>query len=412
MKLRHLLSIIMILAVPFFGMAQMDSVATAVISNTNPDSLFFGSTTEVERDTDIYYKNGQNSESEYIYVTEYEEEKKWIDRVISRFLRTSVDSNYITTNDYGLQVKLSFNTFNSQTKFKWEATEDTLPNYCRISSDQISKIGLWIGYRNFGLGYSFELGSFSKNKIQYNSEFSFDYYGDAWGIGVCLNYTGDNNLYFNKVHADIPDNFLGILRLQLNTYCAPLYQKFSYNAAFSHSMRQEKSAGSPLFGLSMNSFWLYSSHYLDPEEFSYILDNDVWQIPSQIRYFGINMNAGYAHNFVTKKKTLLHISLLPYITLFKRTSVKSMYENGDKEPLFQYGATGKTSWIWQREHHLISVFGSINFNSLLQSPIKVNDIVYRVGTCYGFRAYKHHKPHKKKRVKRKCDNKLSVSQQE
>ena len=410
MKLRLLLSIIVILAVPFFGMAQTDSVETAADSNFIHDSLSFSFTTEAERDTDMYYNDGQNSGAEYIYVTEYEEEKKWIDRVISRFLRTSVDSNYITTNDYGLQVKLSFNTFNSQTKFKWEATEDTLPNYCRITSDQISKIGLWIGYRNFGLGYSFELGSFSKNKIQYNSEFSFDYYGDAWGIGLCLNYTGNNNLYFNNIHSDIPDNFLAILRMQLNTYYAPLYRKFSYNAAFSHSMRQEKSAGSPLFGLSMNTFFLYSDHYIDPEEFSHILNKDVWQIPSEIHYFGVNLNAGYAHNFVTKKKTLLHVSLLPYITLFKKTSVESLYNDGNKEPVFQYGATGKASWIWQCEHHLISMFGSINFSSLLKSPIKVNDIVYRIGTCYGFRAYKHHKPHKRKKIKRKSDRLHSVSQ--
>ena len=70
MKLRLLLSIIVILAVPFFGMAQMDSVETAADSNFIHDSLSFSFTTEAERDTDMYYNDEQNSGGEYIYVTE------------------------------------------------------------------------------------------------------------------------------------------------------------------------------------------------------------------------------------------------------------------------------------------------------------------------------------------------------
>ena len=109
MKLNHLLATIMILVVPFIGMAQTEIAETEADLTINNDSSTNVPRIEAERDTDLY-RSSQHSEDEYIYVTEYEEEKKWFDRVITRLLKTSVDSNYITTNDYGLQVKLSLNT--------------------------------------------------------------------------------------------------------------------------------------------------------------------------------------------------------------------------------------------------------------------------------------------------------------
>ena len=405
MKLNHLFAIIIILAIPFFGMAQTENVETEEDLTVSTDSNTNVSRIEVERDTDLY-RSSKLPEDDYIYVTEYEEEKKWFDRVISRLLKTSVDSNYITTNDYGLQLKLSLNTLNTQTNFRWTPISDTLPNFCSITSDQISKLGLWIGYRNFGLGYSFDLGSFTK---EYNSEFSFSYYGDAWGIDLFINTTLGNNLYFNETYTDISDVNISIFRWRINSYYAPLYKKFSYNAAFSHSMRQEKSAGSPLFGLSTTSFYLIKSKYDKTKDLP-IDTKGKWQFPNEIAFFGVNLNAGYAHNFVTPKKTLLHISALPYITLFKITRVTPSDAIGDHEPRFQYGLVSKASWIWQRENHLISLFGSVNFNNIIRSPIKVNDTSYSLGTCYGFRAYKHCKPHKKKRVKRKHATSTTISQ--
>ena len=405
MKLNHLLATIMILVVPFIGMAQTEIAETEADLTINNDSSTNVPRIEAERDTDLY-RSSQHSEDEYIYVTEYEEEKKWFDRVITRLLKTSVDSNYITTNDYGLQVKLSLNTLNTQTNFRWTPISDTLPNFCSITSDQISKIGLWVGYRNFGLGYSFDLGSFTK---EYNSEFSISYYGDAWGIDLFINTTLGNNLYFNEKYTDISDVNISIFRWRINSYYAPLYKKFSYNAAFSHSMRQEKSAGSPLFGLSTTSFYLIKNKYGKNKKLP-IVTKEEWQFPDEIYFFGLNLNAGYAHNFVTPKKTLLHISALPYITLFRITGVNPSDAIGDHDPKFQYGLVGKASWIWQREHHLISLFGSVNFNNIIKSPIKVNDTSYSIGTCYGFRAYKHCKPHKKKRIKRNRTTSPTISQ--
>lgn len=397
MKSQHLFLSIVLLVISFHGMAQTDIVKTEADSISQVDDAVSAISIDYERDTDDYvYADSINSDEEYIYVTEYEEEKNVLDKVITRLLKTSVDSNYITTNDYGLQVEVSFNTFNSQSNFRWDATADTLPNYCRITSDQMDKIGLWIGYRNFGLGGSLDLKSFGK-KTQYNLDLSFSYYGDSWGGDIGVNQTKGNNLYFNNNYTDVSKANVTIFRLYFNYYYVPFYRKFSYNAAFSHSMRQEKSAGSPLFGLSSRSFYLVAN----TSELPNIMDNES-QIPSKITFYSFNLNVGYAHNFVTKKKTLLHISALPYVTIYKKASVSPLPMDIDaKDPRFLCGGVGKVSWIWQREHHLISAFGSLDYNNIIREPMSVSDVVYRVGTCYGFRAYKHYRPHKKKKLKRK-----------
>lgn len=406
MNLHRQLAIIATLAVPLNGMAQED-----IVDETEADSIVFDADSSVigtikyERDSDYIFDNGLYSDEDYIYLTEYEEEKKWVDRVITRLLKTSVDTNYITTNDYGLQIKVDFNTFNSRSKFRWDAIDNTLPNSCSIHSDQISKIGLWLGYRNFGLGGSVELKSVGK-KAQNNIELSFSYYGDAWGIDLGANQTRGNNLKFNNSHTDISSSDITNFRIYINSYYAPFYRKFSYNAAFSHSMRQEKSAGSPLFGLSALSYYLHSPKL----EWSHIVSGEKLAFPTEIRYLSINLNAGYAHNFVTKKKTLLHISALPYITLHKKSLVNPQPSiNNSHEPFFLWGTVAKASWIWQCEHHLISIFGSASHNNIIRSPIKVSDTVIRVGTCYGFRAYKHHKPHKKRKIlkRRKKDKEFN-----
>lgn len=404
MRLYRLLVIIALIAVPFWGMAY-DNVDDNVDENEDGNWSYIESqiysdsasqrfSIEYERENDSYiYIDSLHPGEEYIYVTEYEEEKHIWDRVITRLLKTSVDTNYITTNDYGLQVKVDFNTFNSQSNFRWDASSDTLPNFCRITSDKINKIGLWIYYRNFGLGGSLNLKTFNKHKTEYNTDLNFGYYGDAWGVDLGAILTRGNNLYFNRIKTDVSSADIKTFRIQINSYYAPFYKRFSYNAAFSHSMRQEKSAGSPLFGLSLHTFYMNAN----PAEFPKIIEDEDFILPSEISYASMDLSAGYAHNFVTKKKTLLHISVLPYITLLKRTDMKPSNMTL-REPRVQNGGIGRVSWIWQREHHLISVFGSIIYSNILSSPIKVSDMIYRVGTCYGFRAYKHHKPHKKRRI--------------
>lgn len=401
MNLHRLLASFAIIAVPVFGMAETEIAEFKADSIVLEDSFIPVYSLEYELDTDKYiYIDSLHPGEEYIYITEEEEEKNLIDRVITRLLKTSVDTNYITTNDYGLQIEANYNRFSSQTRFQWKATADTLPNYCSISSDPISKLGIWIGYRNFGIGGGLDLKSLGKNKSKYNLDLSFSYYGDAWGIELGLNQTHGSKLYFNNIHSDVSGEDIENFRTYINTYYAPFYRKFSYNAAFSHTMRQEKSAGSPLFGISMYTFYLYGK----PKNLPTIVANENLEFPSELSCLSVNINAGYAHNFVTKKKTLLHFSAMPYISLYKKTEVKPTPDlHNAHEPLFKWGAVARTSWIWQRENHLISIFGTINYNNITQNPIKIGDTVFRIGTCYGFRAYKHHKPHKKRRIlKRKA----------
>lgn len=384
MKLNRLFALIAIFAVPFWGMAQTD------IGNNEDENE-----SQDEDESQNVYSDTANVDDEYVYVTVYEKEKKWVDRVITRLMRTSVDSSYITTNDFGLQVKLSLTGFDSYSSFRWEVKEDTMPNSFSISSEQITKIGFWLGYRNFGLGTSFELRPLIKDKSQRNREFSFSYYGDAWGADISLTKTRGNDLSFNGIYTDISDAEVTISRWQINSYYAPFYRKFSYNAAFSHSMRQEKSAGSPLVGLSINALKLHAK----PTEMPDIVADEEIEFPSRIRYCSVNLNLGYAHNFVTRKKTLFHISALPDITLFKRTEVSLLQRRGDfKEPRIQWGAVGRFSWIWQKENHFISIYGSMNYNKIINSPLKVSDTIFRFGTSYGFRAYKHHQPRKQRKM--------------
>lgn len=405
MKLHRLLALIAILAVPFWGMAQTEIHFAESDTANNQDSIVGGVNAEYEIESNVQeIQDSINHIDEYIYVTEYEEEKYVVDKVITRLLKTRVDSNYITTNDFGLMIKPIVNMFDSQSTFRWDAESDTMPNRCTISSHHTTEIGIWFGYRTFGYCLSFSLDPIFKDKSKRNTKFGFSWYGDAWGAEINMNKTRGDNLTFNHVDTDISNSEFTISRWQINTYYAPRYRKFSYNAAFSHSMRQEKSAGSPLLGISMNALKLY----VKPGELSKLVENQVVEFPSKIRYFGLNLNVGYAHNFVTKKKTLFHISALPDVTLLKKTEVKLQDSHTKlEEPRFLWGVVGRASWIWQKENHLISLFGTLTYNNIIRFPVKVSDTVYNVGLCYGFRAYKHHRPRKERKILKRKNNKTN-----
>ncbi len=410
MKPTRLLAILIVLVVPFMGMAETvvdsteisDSIQTdSLISDTiiNAHYLIRDSKISHERDTDNFHFNDNDFIEDYIYINEYEEEKNIIDRVITRLLKTSVDTNYITTNDYGLRVNLSQTVYGGHTFFSWETNSDTIPDHCVISSDKIIKPGIWLGYRNFGWGFSYDFKNLGKNKNYYNAEYSFSYYGDKWGASVSANIIKSNNIKFNKIHTDLRNEDVFLTRAQLGAYYVLFNRKFSYNAAFSHSMRQEKSAGSPIFGFLTNGIHMEANTEKFPKFYS---GDEEIKIPSRITYSGFSLSAGYAHNFVTKKKTLFHISLIPDMTIMRQTSIAPQPEELVKyDTEAQFGAVAKTSWIWQREHHLISIFCTTNWHNIIDDPIFLSDLYYTVGICYGFRAYKHERPHKKKRVRRR-----------
>ena len=68
MKLNHLLATIMILVIPFIGMAQTGIAETEADMTISVDSSVIVRRIEAERDTDLY-RSSQFPEEEYIYVT-------------------------------------------------------------------------------------------------------------------------------------------------------------------------------------------------------------------------------------------------------------------------------------------------------------------------------------------------------
>ncbi|MCQ2198484.1 MAG: DUF4421 domain-containing protein [Paludibacteraceae bacterium] len=313
-----------------------------------------------------------------------------VDRVIDRYTtQNSTDTLFVTKNDYRLIVRPGINAFSGLTLFNWESSNEVLPGNCRIISDPVVKAGLSLGYRSLSIGYDIDISSNKKKKGLHNYEFNLSYLGQTFGIDFSINLANSHKLKFSGDQIKLDSRELDSWRWQLNNYYVFNHRKFSYPAALTQSYKQEKSAGSVLAGLSLYSLGIENIGITFPAEMIESLGS--FNLPQKLEYFSFNLNAGYAHNWVTyQRHVLLHFSIMPDIGLYKRNKITPDPMIDEEKKYISYGGVCRFSSLWQLENHYIGLVGTINFHTISSlKPIWTLDSYSRIGIFYGFRAYKY-----------------------
>ena len=247
-------------------------------------------------------------------------QKSW--RVI---LRPKVDQLYTTMNssfDADLMAKLS-NTYGidlSSSSISWDM---------RINQPMTTSVGVWVGYRGLGIGYS---QSLTKRAGRY---FTLSATGSHYGLTFTLRRFSADDLTVKMLGTaatgetyELRENYQShapfwVRSVFVDGYYVFSGRRYSQAAAYNQSVIQRRSAGSFLLGLS----WYQSSiDFSDKLNGEFIVaTNGV----GKIKVHQGNIGFGYGYNWVPARNWLFNIMVMPTVSVYNRVKVTKYDFNYD-----------------------------------------------------------------------------------
>ena len=228
------------------------------------------------------------------------------------------DTNYIEPQHYIYTVMLQA-THNYDIFTLRSAGRD--PQSITFSPDMKLKVGPYVGWKWFFLGYTFELGNINLAHIKQQLDLSI--YSSQIGIDLFYRRTGNDyklrDAYLGKTVYTRPleeQSFNGVKAgiTGFNVYYIFNHRRFSYPAAFSQSTQQKVSCGSWMAGMGYTSNSLDVDHERLQNLINERLGNtavplDSGLMISNVSYNDFNISGGYAYNWVLGKNWLFGASL-------------------------------------------------------------------------------------------------------
>ena len=242
---------------------------------------------------------------------------------------SGVDRRYIVAPEKPWQVMLrgtasqshlSFDSHSSMQLFSDFDVPVTIDMEPRLESEKYSTIGLWIGYRGYGYGYSKSIG---KNDDTY---FTIGATGGRYGLNFKYRKHKTNAPEFKYTLSvdDIKTSEDEVLDMNspmsLKSYILTGYylfngKRFSYAAAYDQSVIQLRSAGSLMLG---GAYYRSVVDYASNENADFIgMMGNVGKLSITMGCLGL----GYAYNFVPAKGWLVNAMLMPMVSLYNSTTV-------------------------------------------------------------------------------------------
>jgi len=188
--------------------------------------------------------------------------------------------------------------------------------YLRTTPSQY--IGLWAGYRGYGLGYTVNVGG------DKGSYLTFGATGGAYGVNVRIHSFKNSNPSFN-INSSILSEEVSetwndvelIDPIRVKTVIADGYymfngKKFSYAAAYDQSVIQKRSAGSLMAGLMYNYTHInYASDYNG--DLVYVMGG-----LGKVKLWQGSAGVGYAYNWVPVRGLLVNVMAMPMLTFVNK----------------------------------------------------------------------------------------------
>lgn len=169
-------------------------------------------------------------------------------------------------------------------------------------TDLSDNIGTFATYRGYGFGYSFKPRKGRKNDNEFNFRFFCRRFGIETDFCRATSFSSEINNGDSIINIERGD--IDFKMRLFSLYYVFNNKRFSFPAAFDKSYTQIKSCGSPILGLSYANAEMKTSKH----------DFEIYSKSSGI---GI----GYGYNFVTKRKFLIHASIIPTLVLWEKNKV-------------------------------------------------------------------------------------------
>ena len=268
-----------------------------------------------------------------------------------------VDRNYIEAPKEPWQIIVKGNINQSDLKMK-AAGEMDIMSYTaepRLKTDPSKYVGLWAGYRGYGLGYTVNAGG------DKGSYFTIGATGGTYGVNVRVHRFKNRNpsFKFNMFIDGVSEEKIGYEEddaaledpIRVRTVIADAYylfngKRFSYAAAYDQSVIQKRSAGSLMAG-AMYYYGDIDFATQNNAELVYLMRG-----LGRVKLWQGSIGIGYAYNWVPVKGLLVNAMAMPMLTFVNRIKayafktnveeVLNQYEDGfpsDEELMEQYTIT-------------------------------------------------------------------------
>ena len=296
-----------------------------------------------------------------------QEQKSWVSRTLSS-IKTYIDSSavegidpkYLEVPEKPWAVVLKFNandmdlrstTFMNEESLAAHNVKGELNFESKFEPEREVSIGAWIGYRGYGLGYSYSL------RRTKGRNFSIGATGPNYGINLRIRSfkTDELSAHYWGYDEDGPEdeqldnvNTWDDIKVKSAIFDAFYLlngRRFSYAAAYDQSMNQIRSAGSLMVGVK----WFQTSI-----DYSKPLNGLLIQFLGDVGRFKIHkgsIGVGYAYNWVPMRNLLVNVMAMPMLTVYNRTKLyyyESNYdifmEEGDVSPTGKKPVPDDTSW--------------------------------------------------------------------
>lgn len=252
-------------------------------------------------------------------------------------------------------------------------------------------IGLWAGYRGYGVGYTLNVGG------DKGSYFTIGATGGAFGINVRIHSFDNSNPNYNLNSDLIPEEAVDTWKevlltdpIHVRTVIADGYymfngKKFSYAAAYDQSVIQKRSAGSLMAGLMYNYTHInYSSD--SNGDLIYALDG-----LGRVKLWQGSAGVGYAYNWVPARGLLVNVLAMPMLTFVNKLKAYGYATNVEdlmEDPTFWDPDISNEAWDeWFYGNLHITPMGDTTFNSGLSIGFDARmSLTYNFGRCF-FCAY-------------------------
>ena len=292
--------------------------------------------------------NVQGTDPEYIALPE----KKWCITLNSSTdqmdldLNSHVEENYIDKDDLSpIQSLFDFNL--------------------KIKPPVANSLGLWVGYRGWGGGYSL---SISGNK---GINMSFNIATPSNGVNIRwrrFNFSNPeihiSNIFFNgePLGEDV-DNTLELDQaMKIESFVFDGYwifnkRRFSLASAYGQSVIQKRSAGSFIAGLMI---YYQKFDITQPQNLSIL--SDMFKGLGCLKIYQGSLGAGYTYNWVPTKGLIVNAVAMPVVSVLNymkadNYTVSYIYDNPDNNPNIEN--------IWDNiavDHKRNSQWGRVRLN--------------------------------------------------
>lgn len=226
---------------------------------------------------------------------------------------SEIDTNYIEPQHYNF-------TFMMQTTYNYDMyrLRGASGQEVTLAPDVVMKMGPYVGWRWFFLGYTFDLRNISFSGTDDKRELDLSIYSSQIGVDLFYRRTGSDYKIRNAYMGDgvdvsrlnkVPFDGITVGITGFNLYYIFNHKRFSYPAAFAQSTCQKISCGSWLAGIGYTN----NSIDLDYEKLKTVVEEncrlddvkiDSGLMFNKVKYFDINITGGYAYNWVFAKNWL------------------------------------------------------------------------------------------------------------